>query len=294
MVAQIPSPNTRQEPSAGTQVKEPKQQGPAAFQIVKTHRAERFLKLLVYGDYGVGKTTLCASAQDVPGMANALIIDAEAGDLSLSSRNDVDSIRITKFDTIARIYEFLRLHVRFRDEGNEGELIRLETRLRGAPVQKATIYRTIIVDSLSEVQKFAMYKSLGSDIGTVKLDDDASKPEYGDWNTQLELIRRLVRAFRDLPMNVIFVASEKVAEDDRKRMIRRPNFTGSIEREIPGFFDVVGYLMAAPGAEGTIARRLYISPGQQFLAKNRFNRPDIQFLENPKMSDLYKLCMEDK
>jgi hypothetical protein len=262
------------------------------FTISATRRQERWLNVLIYGDYGVGKTYLAATSQDVPAMQNTLIIDAEAGDLSVSDRSDLDSIRVTAFSTLARVYEYLRLHVRARDEGDTDTLQRLEQRYRGAnPDATPRLYRTVVIDSLTEVQKFAMYSVLGSEIGPSKLDADPDSPQFADWGKQLELIRRLVRSFRDLPMHFICVCPERVTEDDRKRQVRRPSMTGQVEREVPGFFDVVGYMQAGPGPEGQgTVRRLHLAPGQTFLAKTRFQVTQ-PYIDNPTMAEIYRLCM---
>lgn len=267
---------------------------PPAFNIVSAGRTERWFKGMIYGDYGVGKTTVAASADDIQDMKDVLFIDAEAGDMSLSDRPGIDVIRITSFRQMARVQEFLRLHCQWRDSDQPSavdELIKLEERFRGEVVKGSEVkkYRTVIIDSLSEVQKFCMYQLLGVRVGEQRLDTETPDTSYGEWGKQLEMIRLLVRTFRDLPMHVIFVCSEQVGEDDKKRRIRRPNLSGKLASEVQGFLDTVGYMVLFKGDNGENKRRLYITPGQTFQAKHRLPGNTTSYIEDPTMASLLAL-----
>src|SRR5690349_21096934 len=99
--------------------------------VVKPTVAGQYVKLLVYGRPGVGKTVLGASADDsVTGPA--LILDVEAGTMSVQDRYpnvDVFPIRNFAID-MAKAFEYL--------------------------TSKQNKYRTVVVDSITEVQKLSM------------------------------------------------------------------------------------------------------------------------------------------
>ncbi len=99
------------------------------FRIETVQRRERFLKLLIYGNYGVGKTTLSCSALEVPSMNNVLMINAEAGDLSVDSLDNLDAITITDFRSLGRINEFLKQHCIARNAGDIDRLRTMEAHL---------------------------------------------------------------------------------------------------------------------------------------------------------------------
>ena len=91
-----------------------------AIKIQSTNKSVNSVKALIYGESGVGKTKLAATAP------TPLILNAEGGLLSLAGDN-LDSVDITTVDDIMEIYQFL----------TESE--------------DAKKYETIIIDSISEV-----------------------------------------------------------------------------------------------------------------------------------------------
>ena len=263
------------------------------FTISRPSVERKFLKMLIYGPYGVGKTTLAASAEDVPEMQDTLYIDAEGGALSLmETRQDIDLITINAFDQFARIHTYLTRHCAARDADDTEALLKLEENIGlERPVPKK--YNTVVIDSLSEVQRYNMYQLLGVDISTAKLDDDWESPEFAHWNKTTEMMRLVVRAFRDLPMNVIFLSSQKV--DDEKKGTVTINFPNQLSKDIPGFIDVVGYYQAitTKGQDGqvTVKRRLELEPGRNYLAKHRFGKAlkGQSGVDEPTMQRLYDL-----
>lgn len=258
---------------------------PTTLQVTKPAE-EHYLKVLIYGPFGAGKTTLAGSAETIAQMCDVLYIDVESGSLSLVGQ-DIDVLRINAYQDFSQIYEFLRLHCRYRDakEGAKG-LADANARIGALPDKR---YRTVVIDSLTEVQKTLMYMLLGTSIGGTRLDLIPESPEWKEWGQSAEMIRLLVRSFRDLPMHVIFVCSEQEVQDGGN-LVRRPNLPGKLSGEVQGFLDVVGYLRAAPASEdGTVMRRLYITPGRTFSAKHRFRNVNVDFIEDVTMDDLYNL-----
>jgi hypothetical protein len=262
--------------------------------LISKPAAQPYLKMLIYGPYGAGKTTFASTAQDIEPMQNVIFIDAESGSLALSHRQDIDVIRITNYQQFARVHEFLRLHCQLRDRGDKKKLLELAQKAN-PDATEATEYRTVVIDSLTEVQKFVMYMLLGTNIDTANLEFPPETPQWAEWGQSAEMIRLLVRTFRDLPMHVIFVCSEQEKEDERKRIIRRPNLPGKLGGEVQGFLDIVGYLATARGGDEDegLRRRLYITPGNTFQAKHRFFNAEEGYFDNPSMSDLWGLLQKN-
>lgn len=286
---------TKQHPNQPTVIKtEPKPtptpKRPLPFQIKSTRREERRLKALFYGNYGVGKTTLAATAQDVPGMKDVLFIDAESGDMSLAD-HDVDTITISSYSQFARVYEFLRLHCKARDANDYETLNKLEMHFKGLDKPPSTKsvkkYNTVVIDSITEVQKYCMYQLLGVSVGEYELDMEPQPAQFAEWGKSAEMIRLLVRSFRNLPMHVIIVAAEQTNEDETKRQIKSPALPGKLAKEIQGFLDVVGYLVAARVADdGSLKRRLWLEPGKSFDAKTRLQWIKAPYIDEPTLTKI--------
>src|SRR3990167_6857462 len=79
----------------------------APFKIERVQRRRRHLKLMIYGNYGTGKTTLAGSSCEVSQMQDVLLINAESGDLSLDHMENLDLITVRDYRTLARILAYL-------------------------------------------------------------------------------------------------------------------------------------------------------------------------------------------
>lgn len=288
------------------QQQKPKKAQPA-FQIKSAKKTKRYLNALFYGDYGVGKSTLVASAAEVPEMKDVLFISAEAGEESIKDF-DLDLVPIGNYSQFARVHEFLRVHCKHRDiyqgdqpgdkEQSKQKLIELETMFKGLEEDEIpdepTLYYTVCIDSLTEVQKYCMYQLLGIKVGEFSLDIPPDQPQFQEWGQSAEMMRLLVRTFRDLPLNALFVCGQSVEQDHQKRYNYKPLLPGKLANEVQGFFDVVGYYVAAPQEGGDMMRRLWLEPGTTFNAKNRFRDFNHRYIDYPDMAKLaqYTLAKE--
>ena len=282
---------TQQQPQQQTQ------QRPLHFQIGTPGSAARYVKILVYGPYGAGKTWFVASAADVPEMQDVLFIEAEAGKETLINFwPDLPRIEISTYSQMARIYEFLKRHCMYRDlmspqgpisqEEADGLLLELEQRVTPG-ISQPHHFRTVIIDSLSEVQKYCMYHILGVQIGKQPLDMEPPTAEFKQWGQDSEMMRLLVRSLRDLPMHVLFACQGQELEGVGKRTVYRPSLPGKLVIEVPGFLDMVGFLFPSdPDDQGTVHRRLHLQQNALFAAKNRFSAIKAPYIDDPTVGKL--------
>ncbi len=286
---------------------------PPAFKIETVHKKHRYLKLLVYGDFGCGKTWLVSTSADIDGMRDVLMIDAEAGDLTLAGDEgkhrfgDIDTVRVTNYKEVSAVVDFLKTHCRLRVEIEEGEyggkdlvpgesafdkLRALEARFKGvevSEVKEPRMYRTVIVDSLAEVESFCMYQLLGITELT-GLDEEVAAEEWSEYKKLNSMIQRMIRGLRNLPMHMLMTCPSKYMQDEKKRMLYTPAMTGQLSRKVQGFMDVVGYLVQGvpESEEAPIPRTLYVQPvkGQRFAAKCRFSTFKGSFFNNTTMGKI--------
>lgn len=268
------------------------------FQIVPLKKTieERFIKMLIYGKYGAGKTTLAATAGDVPKMRDILVISAEGGEMSLMNSPKlidveyVDVVRITAFRQLQQIKDFLTAHIIFRKEGNEEKLRTLQERVLD-PNEDGRLRRfhTVIIDSLTELNEYCMQDLLGLHQG-FSFAGELPAPEFKEYKQNHAKMQLLVRMFRDLDMNVIMTAAASYEQDELKAYHFTPSMTGQLSNKIQGFFDIVGFLQTGSATEDKNApRRLYIQPvGGRFDAKSRIAKCRKAYFDDPTMLEIMK------
>lgn len=285
-----------------------------AFKIVPVKPVGlRKINMMIYGPYGHGKTTFATSSVDVPSMNDVLFINAESGDMSITNRRSLDIIDISNYDQLARIFEYLSLHCKWRDEGNWDKLLEYEMELKntivdeadqtpptdpmrtwfeeqrlrtGKPMNEPYLYRTVILDSLSELHKYLVYKWTGVNIGTTKLDEEIEKME--NWQQAQEQFRLLIRSFRNLPVNTIFVSAEAIEPNERNKKKNPhagqslPKLAGQMAGDVAGFIDIVGYFYREIEPGGDTHRYLYLGAGYEgWISKHRFeNLPDLEYVHD--------------
>lgn len=260
-------------------------------------KQNQYLKLLVYAAPGVGKTTLLAGAVDVPQMNDVIMLSAEKGSMSIfdsdrvKDAEKVDIIPLNNFKTASYVKDFLTAHCYARIRDDDEALMKMQNQLFPGHDGRLRKYNTVIIDSLSEIEAFNMYDLLSIDPNANKvLLDETPTAEFKEYKQNHMRLQLLVRAFRDLPMNVLMTCAHQYDKDEVGKYHFTLNLTGKLSGQIQGFFDIVGYLtMAAPTEEKEAPRRLWVQPvGGKFDAKNRRSSLTKAFFDDPTMTSIMK------
>lgn len=199
----------------------------------------RYMKGLIFGPPGHGKTTFLGTAQYDERTGPILILDFEGGSESLVGL-DIDIVRITDWQTYNEAFDYLA-----NDKHD---------------------YKSVGLDSISETHIFTLLNILKLE-GPTRKDPDLL--QQGDYGKALVLMRRLLREFRDLPMHVFFTALAKEELDSREGMVKKPAMAGALADEVPGMMSVVGYLALTTDADGNTQRTLLLKDYARIRTKVR-------------------------
>lgn len=274
---------------------------PPPFKISKPSTSVgKWLNLLAYGKPGSGKTTLLGTAADVPEMRDILYVDAERGNLAVEENPRIKSpeflvenrISVTGFKEIAMVHDYLKAHCKFRDDNNIDKLREQEAWLRGChpdEIVEPKKFYTVMVDSLTEIDIYCTYGLLGITQDKV-LHGESSEIDvarFDEFRKNNQMMQMLVRAFRDLPIHFLASCGRVYAEDEIKKRYYSPALTGQLKTQIPGFFDIVGYMEISQSGDKT-ERKLWINPVKNFEAKNRRSVYRKDYFDDPYMIDIMK------
>ncbi len=258
----------------------------------------RYLKMLVYGAPGVGKTTLGATAADVKEMSDVILINAESGDQALDGdlikhADDIFQAKVTTFKQLSRVNEFLKAHCKAREEEDDDALRKMEASLTGVlekDIKRPAYINTCIIDSLTEVEAYCFNQLLGITSNT-RIDEETDTAEFKEYKQNNGMILRLVRNFRDLPMHVIFICAEQYDKDETNKFKYSPDMTGKLVKKIQGFMDMVGYLKLVKSETSGEVRRLFVapSPNGKYDAKHRYQAFKGKFIDEPTLGKILKL-----
>ena len=220
---------------------------------------ENNLKMMVYGDPGVGKTVFSCSGD------RTIFIDVEGGSLSVQSRIKSKKVAHKKLETFDEIEGFVQ---GLKEKGCKAD--------------------TLVIDSVTELQKKLMDSIVANNPGVKRPYGDGLT--VGDWGYNTERMRRFIRMVRDLPINVIFTALSMDEKNDVTGAIKTlPKMSSKLAADVCGYVDIVGYLyvdniQTEEGAENI--RRMLVQPVGSYYAKDRSGRLGT-VVDDPTFPEIY-------
>ena len=227
-----------------------------------------FLKILTYGDNGVGKTVFSASAEDCDVCKDVLFVNVEGGTLSISDRTELNVWDVKKFSEMKEVLDFLH--------------------------EEEHTFKTVVIDSITELQLRGLDVIVKDALaapprGKPRTDEDEIRIE--DYGKNTQQIRRVIRAFRDLPMHVILTAIAVETKDEEGVITVSPQMTEKVRNSVMGYMDIVAYMhVKKSNQEGVekLIRSLIFQPYGKFKAKDRSGKMGDYLVEPTiqKMIDL--------
>lgn len=185
-------------------------QTPAYYQEMSLEEVNQYIFLL-YGGSGTGKTVL---ASQFPGPVMFVSTDegVMGGLLSAVSlktkSNKLLQIRLTSYSQLTNVYDQLA-----RDF-------------------KAGVFKTLVIDSLTTLNKLIIRDILGMTAKEV--------PVFQDWNLAAARMRTMINKVAGIGAHTVFTATEQVVKDEKVgSMMGLPNLPGKLAQEAPAGVDVV-------------------------------------------------------
>lgn len=246
----------------------PKELPPLGFEMEEIgadNEQPLWLNILIFGPFGVGKTYLIGTAQDDPDTNSVFLMDGESGKASIRFKKGIRRVPVKDFTTAENVIAFLDKYWRIRDAylaavkaKNKDEIERWHHNaciLFRVPEEDrkdfvVPIYRTVAVDSLTEIQQYDMREIMQQ---VVKDDPerDPDVPSVREWGKTQTHIKELVRALRAMPFHKIFAALDVEKQDEKTKEVQvLPDLPGKLAKQMPGLVDIVGYYYSYVATEG--------------------------------------------
>ena len=179
------------------------------------------INILVYGDSGAGKTVLAGSDRRV-----LFLAPEDSGTLSaLRMGSKADKWPIRKWEDLIEVYEYC-----YDIENGGGTMP----------------YDWLAVDSITEMQYMArQYILQRTAQDKINKNQDTEVPQIQDWQREYIILEKMVRAFNDLKVNVIFTALARKETDADGEEFLVPDIQGKgygLSMKIVALMTSYGYL----------------------------------------------------
>jgi len=254
----------------------------AGIPIAPVRELQPYCKMLIYGKPGSGKTTLAASASKVAAMCPVIHLSTDAAEAETLRvvAPDVVRMQIDKFDQFWDVRDALEA----------------QCKSTAGPY-----FKTWIIDTGTEAQKTSMRDIMNTLMvkgrpGGGEVNPDV--PSQREWGQSISEMRRLVRGFRDLPVNFIMCCHEAESRDNRGVNWIKPDLPGKLGNQVAGMFSNVVYLYTKQFTEREEGSRTSIVTEEKrllltgltegYVAKSRTGElPRV--IEAPEMTSLYPM-----
>ena len=165
------------------------------------------LTCMIYGQPGIGKTTLACSAP------SPVLLDYDGGVSRINGAHQVDTVQISSWE---------------------------DTEKALTEIKESGCYKTIIIDTVGKMLSYMDEFIMRNNPRMKKSDGALSLQGYG---MRKAMFKRLISKVSIIGMNIIFVAHDK--EDKHgEDVVVRPEVSGSAYQDLMKELDLVGYMMA--------------------------------------------------
>jgi phage nucleotide-binding protein len=213
-----------------------------------------YIKALIYGQAGAGKTRFCADAPkpcwfDFESSTETLRHWPEYENTPVKTPKDVEEMR--------------------RD---------VEKCVKDPEVE------TIVIDSITTSLDYYLRR---------RMDSVASKRDKytlyeADYKYATQVFTDLFGFLQECPINVAIIGHERVFRDNESGRVTGivPDVTPRLQQAVTRLVNVVGYMESEPSPQKGMSRKLYLNRTKVIEAKNRLNIQDT-FVTNPHWKEIF-------
>lgn len=221
--------------------------------IVKAGESFKYLRMLVYGKNGVGKTRFGATGP------KPIVVDCnEKGTLTIRKFKQAEIFPLEAWSDIDLIYWYLKKGDHDRE--------------------------TVVIDNMTSLASLCMDFVMGEEVA---LDPtlDPTMPTKQHWGKVAMMMRTEILKFRNLPMHVVFLAQEKRGfsdDDDEDAPEVFPEVSPSVRKALTAAVDIIGRMyvkevtkkVEVKGKKKKVSEtsyRMLVGASERYVTKDRSN-----------------------
>lgn len=203
---------------------------------------------MIYGRSGTGKTTLAGTFPK-----RLLLLDVkDVGTDSISDMEDIDVRDITTFEEFEETYWWL--------------------------IANPDVYSTVVIDTVSQLQQLVITEVLQKKNKDVERAGDWGTMTRREWGDVAAIMKQWIIDYRDLPMDVVFIAQDRVfnvdEEGDPEKMLDPevgPRLSPSVAAHLNAAVSVIGNtFIREKTIKKTVKRKGVKKPTQKIVRKAEY------------------------
>lgn len=217
-------------------------------EIIDMEEFDESINMLIYGDSGVGKTVFGGSAP------NVLFVATEKGTIAAKRQgSDAKVWKVETWDDIQKNYQYLK---KATDAGD-------------------LPFDWVIMDSTTAMQTY-LWRGILDKAVEDNSNRDPDIPAIQDHQKMQNMFKRFIKAYCDLPVNVLFTATTARHDDEEGENIILPDITGKgygLSQWTCAQMSVVGYMSVrrrGKAEERETVRRINFQTVPPYFGKDRY------------------------